>query len=157
MINTIIPRVIGTIEKDGKKVNIPIPPRLALLKSGALVRVTITHPKSIIEELAKENKTPKETVVNALIDTGAASCIISPKIAEELELIQTGFRKVTSVQDEQQRPVYYCSFVLPWGSMKEISAASCPLKDMDCIIGRDIMMHWHFTYNGKDGIITICD
>jgi len=40
---------------------------------------------------------------------------------------------------------------------KEVPVASCPLKDIDCLIGRDIQMHWNLTYNGKDGFIIICD
>ena len=40
---------------------------------------------------------------------------------------------------------------------KEIPIVSCPLKNFDCLIGRDILLHWHFTYNGPDGSVVICD
>lgn len=157
MINTIVPQALATIDKDGKKITVPVPPSIILLRQGAQIQIGITHPQSVIEKLIRENKQPAALLVNALIDTGASNCVISPKIAEQLNLVQTGYRKITSVQDEQDRPVYYCRFNFQWGSGKDISAASCPLKGFDCIIGRDILMHWNFIYNGVNGIITICD
>ncbi|MFH1005286.1 MAG: retropepsin-like aspartic protease [Bacteroidota bacterium] len=157
MINTFGFQDRAEIEKDGKKILVPVPANIVLSRKGAVVPVIITHPKSVIDQLTKEGKTVPQVEVNALIDTGASSCVISPKIAEQLQLVQTGFRNITSVQDEQSRPVYYCWFMFPWGRGKQVSVASCPLKGIDCLIGRDIMQHWHFTYNGKDGFITICD
>jgi len=95
--------------------------------------------------------------VNALIDTGASGTVITPRVADQLGLVHTGFQKVFSVQDEQQRPVYYGIIIFPWGIGKEIPIVSCPLKNFDCLIGRDILLYWHFTYNGPDGSIVICD
>ncbi len=95
--------------------------------------------------------------MNALIDTGASSTVITPRVADQLRLVHTGFQKVSSVQDEQQQPVYYGFIIFPWGSGKETPIVSCPLKKFDCLIGRDILLHWHFTYNGPDGSFVICD
>ena len=92
-----------------------------------------------------------------MIDTGASGSVITPRVAEQLELIHTGYQKVSSVQDEQNRPVYYAMIRFPWGKGKEIPMVSCPLKNFDCLIGRDILQHWYLTYHGTDGSITICD
>jgi hypothetical protein len=78
-------------------------------------------------------------------------------VAEDLNLIHTGFQKVTSVHDEKERPVYYGFVLFPWGSGKEIPIIACEIKDFPCLIGRDILQHWFFTYNGPDGSIVICD
>jgi len=145
-------------EKDGKKITLAIPPQQILVQTGAFIEVSITHPRVVQEKLKELGKNVPATVnVRALIDTGASSSVITPKVAEKLKLIQTGYQKVTSVQDEQDRPVYYGMILFPWGSGKEIPIVSCPLRNFDCLLGRDILMHWLFTYNGPDGSIIIGD
>jgi predicted aspartyl protease len=157
MIITIPFRAIQEVEKEGKKMLLPVPPPFVLQNQGAILPVIITHPRSVAEKLSKEGKTVPSINCNALIDTGAFGCVITPKIAEELNLIQTGFQNVTSVQDEQLRPEYFAFIRFNWGMGKEVRVASCPLKGFDCLIGRDMMMYWNFIYNGKDGFIIICD
>jgi predicted aspartyl protease len=124
---------------------------------GAFIEVTITHPRIVQENFKQQGKSAPTVSVKALIDTGASGTVITPRVASQLSLVQTGFQKVSSVQDEQERPVYYGFIIFPWGSGKEIPIVSCPLKNFDCLIGRDILLHWHFTYNGPDGSVVICD
>ncbi len=157
MINTYRYGGHSEVEKDGRKSIVPIPAPVVLNQMGAFIKVTITHPRIIQENLKQEGKSAPTVSVNALIDTGASVTVITPRVADQLGLVHTGFQKVSSVQDEQQRPVYYGFIMFPWGSGKEIPIVSCPLKNFDCLIGRDILLHWHFTYNGPDGSIVICD
>lgn len=157
MINTYRYGGQGKVEKDGKESIVQIPPRVVLNKMGAFIKVIITHPRIVQEKFKQQGKSAPTVSVNALIDTGASGTVITPHVAGQLGLVHTGFQKVSSVQDEQQRPVYYGSIIFPWGSGKEIPIVSCPLKNLDCLIGRDILLHWHFTYNGPDGSIVICD
>jgi predicted aspartyl protease len=146
-----------TVEKAGQKLAIPVNPQLVLNGMGPFLQVTITHPRIIQEEFNRLGRKIPSISVNALIDTGASGTVVSPKVSDELSLIHTGFQTVTSVQDEQQRPVYYAFISFPWGSGKEIPIVACPLRRFDCLIGRDILMHWHLSYNGPDGSIVICD
>ncbi len=157
MINTYRYGGKGKKIEDGEEVEIQIPPHAILNRMGAFLKVTIAHPTAIQKEFEANGKTAPVISVNALIDTGASGTVITPKIAEELGLVHTGYQNVTSVQDEQKRPVFYGFITFPWGSGKEMPMVSCPLKQFDCLIGRDILMHWHFTYNGPDGSIVICD
>ncbi|HEX2968240.1 MAG TPA: hypothetical protein VHO46_03975 [Bacteroidales bacterium] len=157
MITTIPFAAQQEIEKDGKKLLIQIPPAFALQQGGAVIPVTITHPKSVADKLIKDGKEIPSINCNALIDTGAFGCVITPEIAQTLSLVQTGFQLVTSVQDQQERPEFYAYIRFTWGKGKEVKVVSCPLTGFDCIIGRDMMMHWNLTYNGKYGFITICD
>jgi len=145
------------VEKDGKKITVQVPSRIVLNQMGAFIQVTITHPRIIQENLKQQGKSVPTITVNALIDTGASGTVITPKVSDQLGLVHTGFQKLSSVQDEQQRPVFYGFIIFPWGGGKEIPIVSCPLKNFDCLIGRDILLHWHFTYNGPDGSIVICD
>jgi predicted aspartyl protease len=157
MINTYRYGGQGEVEKDGKKSIVQIPPPVILNRMGAFIKVTITHPRIVQENFKQTGKNVPTVSVNALIDTGASGTVITPRVADQLGLVHTGYQKVSSVQDEQQRPVYYGFIIFPWGNGKEIPIVSCPLKNFDCLIGRDILMHWHFTYNGPDGSVVICD
>jgi len=157
VINTYRYRGQGEVEKDGEKLIVPVPPSVVLNQMGAFIEVTITHPRIIQKNFKEQGKSIPTVRVNALIDTGASGTVITPRVADQLGLVHTGFQKVTSVQDEQQRPVYYGFIIFPWGGAKEIPIVSCPLKNFDCLIGRDILLHWHFTYNGPDGSVVICD
>lgn len=83
--------------KEGKEVKIPIHPKHALQIRGPVIQVSITQPEKIAKKLIAEGKTVETIVVSALIDTGAASCIITDQIADKLGLIQSGFQNITSV------------------------------------------------------------
>lgn len=160
MINTVSFRAQQKIVRDGRTIIVAVPPPLALQNQGPQIMVSVTQPKAVIEKMPSTNGGPQQIKTiqcKALIDTGAFSCVISPRIAEELKLVQTGFKKVNSVQDEQERPAYFAAVHFHWGKSAEVAVVSCPLKGFDFIVGRDILMNWHFTYNGKDGFIIICD
>jgi len=129
MINTI--RYGGQLKKKGKdgiEQIIQIPPPAILANMGAFLEVSITHPKSVHQQFTQNGKTVPAKRVKALIDTGASSSVIKPKIAEELKLIHTGYQNVSSVQDEQKRPVYFGAIQFHWGARKEIPLVACPLK-----------------------------
>jgi len=157
MINTFRYGGIKQTVKDGVTIKSPISPRIILAHSGPFIDVQITHPRVVQEQFKSQVKQIPIVAVRALIDTGACSSVISPRVADDLGLIHTGYQKVTSVQDEQERPVYFGFIIFPWGSGKEIPIVSCPIKNVDCLIGRDILMHWHLSYNGQDGSIVVCD
>ncbi len=157
MINTYRYGGQSKVSKEGQERIINIPPSIILTKMGAFIDVTITHPKSVQEKLRENNENIPAYKTKALIDTGASSSVISPAVAEQLNLVHTGYQKVTSVHNEQDRPVFFGFIIFPWGTGKEIPIISCEIKGFPCLIGRDILQHWHLTYNGPDGSIVICD
>ena len=113
MINTIRYGGKGIVEKDGKKEIVQIPPSIILKYNGPYIQVSITHPHTIQEKLKSRGEDVPVITVNALIDTGASGCVITPKVADKLNLLQTGYHTVSSVQDEQQRPVYFGFIIFP--------------------------------------------
>lgn len=158
MINTFGFGAHQQVEKDGRKIIIPVPSPLVLQNGGPIIPVIISHPKSVSEKLLQEGKTVPAIPCKALIDTGAFSSVITPHIAKQLNLVQTGFQKVTSVNNEENQPAYFAKIQFAWGRAKDIQVVCCPIQGpFDCLIGRDILIHWNFTYNGKDGFIIICD
>lgn len=152
-------RYLGStdIDDNGIKKNVDIPPRDILFHKGAFIEVIITQPESVHQKLMNLGKPIKDIKVNALIDTGASYSIITPSIATQIELIQTGISPITSVQNTQNQPVYFGRLIFPWGKTFDAQLSACPITGYDCLIGRDVLINWHFTYNGSDGSITICD
>lgn len=158
MINTYRYRGRGEVEQDDRRATVQIPSPAILSRIGPFIEpVTITHPRIAQERLEEQGRNIPAISVRALIDTGASSSIVSQQVADELGLAQTGYQNVSSVQDEQLQPVYYARIIFPWSSGIEIPIISCPLRRFDFLIGRDVLAHWHFTYNGTDGSIVICD
>jgi predicted aspartyl protease len=145
------------IEKNGKKQTIALAPRIALSMRGAFLEVMITHPTPVRDLLKQQGKEAQGVIVGAVIDTGASTSVISPSVADKLGLVHTGYQKVSSVQDEQEQPVYYGRINFQWGKGKDIPIVACPLRGIDCLIGRDILMHWYLVYSGVEGSIVICD
>jgi predicted aspartyl protease len=149
---------IQQIEKDGKKVIIPIPPQIILQNNGPIIPIVITHPKSVADKLIQDGKQVPAIQVNALIDTGAFCSVITPKVAGQLNLVQTGFQSVTSVNNQEDQPAYFARLQFNWGGYKDVQVVCCPIQGVfDVLIGRDILMHWNLIYNSKDGFIIICD
>ena len=66
-------------------------------------------------------------------------------------------KAVSGAHNQQLCPVYFAQIVFNWGATIQIPLVGLNITNIDCLIGRDIMAHWHFTYNGKNGTITICD
>lgn len=147
------------VEKEGKKIQVQVHPAQVLLQAGAFIDVTLSHPKAVKEQLRKLGKNAPSISVKALIDTGANCTLATQKVINEVGLLQTGTQKVFSIQNEQVQPTYYGLITFGWGAGKEIPITSCtfPFNNYDCVIGRDILMYWHLTYNGPDGSIVICD
>jgi len=163
MINTYQIPGRSQITLKGKKEAINITPAVTLLKFGSLIEVKISSSLTV-DKIRKGKRVEDIKSVSgidtmAMIDTGASRTVITPRIADELKLIHTGHERVTSVHDTKKRPVYAGYLLLPWGRAKKLPMLTCPLPSryFECLIGRDILAYWQFTYNGSDGFFTICD
>jgi len=133
-------------------------PKFALQAQGPWIEVVVTHPKPVAEKMRRAGAPVSTQRAEALIDTGSSLSIASDALAQKLQLKRTDrLRRIQSVQDEQDRPEYFVEIRFPWGATEEVAVAACPLKSCDFIIGRDMMMNWILTYNGREGSITISD
>lgn len=146
-----------TIQEAGKPVQRQIPAPLVLQVLGPFIDVIITPGRLVCEGLQKAGKKIPSFTAKAIIDTGASSCIITPDIAAQLNLIQTGYKEIISVQDKQKQPEYFGTINFSWGASMEIPLVACQLSGFDCLIGREVMSNWYLTYDGKNGTIVICD
>jgi hypothetical protein len=84
---------------------------------------------------------PKDTVTNALWDTGAAISVITPRIQQELELVQIGTKHIRGVTGIQKVPIVLLTLELPNDLLRQnIEVAVCNFSnDVGMIIGMDII------------------
>jgi hypothetical protein len=85
--------------------------------------------------------TPKDTVTNALWDTGAAISAIMPRIQQELELVQIGTKYIRGVTGTSKVPVVLLTLELPNDLLKQnVEVAVCNFSNnVGMIIGMNII------------------
>lgn len=140
---------------EGKAVFVPGVTVIQTL--GAVLDVSIMPGRAVRENAEKTGKKYQVRQARAMIDTGASISVIKTEIAEDLNLIQTGFKPISSVNEQQDRPVYYGSIGFSWGKSFDTGLIACQLTNIDCLIGRDVLKYWYFNYDGTNGTIVICD
>lgn len=134
-----------------------------LQQNGPILKVLISHTQpELVEGQSFGLEFPDSRPFNALIDTGAAVTIINPQLADTYKLKYTGMEKVTAVGITRQYPGYAAAISFPERNLMGfdvIRIIACPLASpaMSCLIGRDILRYWDFTYNGESGEVTIRD
>ncbi len=128
-----------------------------LLHNGPIVKIQIGNP----------SEPSKTAIVNALIDTGAAFTAINPQLAQSCHLIQRGQKKVSVPgnkrrEDAKEYPEYSASIGFPGSDLRGFrvhGVTGCPVFEtqFSCLIGRDILKYWEFTYSGALGVFSIRD
>ena len=84
------------------------------------------------------NKTP--IVVKAIWDTGAYGSVISPKVAEELELIPVGVKPIQTANGTYEAYAYVVDVMLPNRLViRGVEVSESDLKVCDALIGMDII------------------
>ncbi len=128
-----------------------------LLLNGPIVRVQIGNPSDL----------SRTVIVRALIDTGAAFTAINPQLSQNCRLIQRGEKKVsvpgnTRLEDARKYPEFAASIGFPDCDLRGFrvhGVVACPVFEtqFSCLIGRDILKVWEFTYSGASGQFSIED
>ena len=128
-----------------------------LLQSGPVIKVRIGNPSD-----------PSRTaIVRALIDTGAAFTAINPQLSQSVHPIQRGKEKIRvpgniKLEDVKEYPEFAASIDFPDSDLRGFrvhGVVACPVFEtqFSCLIGRDILKHWEFTYSGALGQFSIVD
>jgi predicted aspartyl protease len=92
----------------------------------------------------------------ALIDTGAARTVLTPDAIERVGLPVVDYTSFTRAGGEDKATAHVASIRFPGSplSMIEVVQVLCcalPGGLYQCLIGRDILSRWLFSYNGKIG------
>ncbi len=128
-----------------------------LLRFGPMIKVLIGDPSN----------PSKTAAVNALVDTGAAFTAINPRLAQTCELIQRGQKRIhvlgdTGQNDAKQYPEFAASVRFPETELapfRVLGIVACPIFEsrFSCLLGRDILRFWEFTYSGPSGQFGVKD
>jgi predicted aspartyl protease len=92
----------------------------------------------------------------ALIDTGAGRTVLSPSAVAAAGLPTTNYEKMVRAGGTDLVPVHVASIQFPrykFATIEIIEVLSCELPGnlYQCLIGRDVLTRWKFTYNGRVG------
>jgi predicted aspartyl protease len=92
----------------------------------------------------------------ALIDTGAGRTVLTPDAIEKVGLPLVDYTILSRAGGEDKVGAYVASIHFPrlkLATIEVIQVLCCelPHQPIQCLIGRDILLHWQFIYNGKTG------
>jgi predicted aspartyl protease len=142
-------------------VKLPFTPTDLILQ-GPHIAILISATRVEVEEGRPLGLEFPELPVRALIDTGASLTVINPEIAKTCKLKQTGHQMINAVGGQAgEYPAYAAAISFPGSELPSLEATrvvACPIirqPFFSCLIGRDIMRKWLFTYNGRTSEIEI--
>lgn len=132
-----------------------------LYLSGPIIKITIDIPQILKDELkAAGKKIPKTIKGLALIDTGATKTAVDYTIAKSLGINPIGTIDSRTASGITTLPLFPAQIIFPtlkW-SFDFSSVTGIELNEFEyenqkviALIGRDILMHAVFIYNGTEG------
>jgi len=130
-----------------------------LRASGPVIQAFIGPSRELIATfgaLSAASPTP----VSALIDTGAASTVITPETARVLQLRTVGIIRVhtpTTVEPVLCRQFYVNINFTNEFAVEDVLAIEAPLtgQPIQCLIGRDVLSRGVLTYSGVDNLFRL--
>ena len=133
-----------------------------LLQQGPHIAILVSATQWEVSEGRAVGLEFLELPVRALIDTGASLTIINPQIAVTCKLKQTGHQKINAVGGEAgEYPEYAAAISFPETGLPSLGTTrvvACPIirqPFFSCLIGRDILRKWLFSYDGRTGEVEI--
>ena len=122
--------------------------RMKLVEYGPIIRVRLGRPRGMT--------TPEVMLeTNALIDSGAYPVVLRSGLPAKLGLTPIRTTKVNSATERHYpAKIYRVVLVFPSGFFVEMDATELPMpldNDCGCAIGRSLLKHALFTYDGLTG------
>ncbi len=133
----------------------------ALQGRGPVLSVEVSIPIALADSLTKEGKALSSPQVGfALFDTGASNTCVDRDVVAALGIPSIGIQRVYTPQgnDDQYKYPARISFPgtpLPPVDFGSVYGASLKSQGIIALIGRDLLTHFVFTYNGPGGFITV--
>jgi predicted aspartyl protease len=92
----------------------------------------------------------------ALIDTGASRTVLTPLAVQTVGLAVVDYTQLTRAGGVSKVSAHVASIQFPRHKMATIEViqvlcCELPEQPIQCLIGRDILSRWLFTYNGRTG------
>jgi predicted aspartyl protease len=97
------------------------------------------------------------TKIPALIDTGASRTVVTPEVVKRLglrKIDETQLRRVGGINENAE--VYVAALQFPRYKLAtieiiEVVCCELPQQVIQCLLGRDVLPRWVFTYDGTKG------
>jgi hypothetical protein len=132
---------------------------------GPCIDVVVMNSQDVIQAgRAAGLEYPEKRTMKALLDTGASVTVISKVFANHCKLFQTSEgSEITALGATHKCGEHAGSIsfpgtdLLPFDSMRIISAEFIKQRHYACLIGRDILRHWAITFDGPSSCVTIID
>lgn len=137
-----------------------IDPRF-LTGRGPILSTEISVPRKLAEQWSKvEHVLPVPQVGVALIDTGASRTCVDRQAVSALAIPPIGVERVYTPQGNEDQYKYPARISFPGTTLPSVEYGSvfgAQLREQGLIalIGRDLLSHFVFTYNGPGGLITL--
>lgn len=116
---------------------------------GPRLKIKIGHPL-----LGRQNEF-RFTTTDALIDTGAQRTILAPEAVQKVGLSKIDETTLIRVGGEVRVEVYAASLQFPHSGFGAIEMIAVPCSELPplfkCLVGRDVLSRWIFTYDGPAG------
>ncbi len=134
-----------------------------MANKGIVVNVEIGIDLATAEALrACAQPVPNSIPCSALVDTGSSILAIDQSLAQSLNLVKRGIYVAHTANGPRQCSLYAVALSFPATNLKsyniiqasEVDLSAQPFK---CLIGREVLRHWHLHYNGETGTISIAD
>lgn len=142
-----------TVESGITKSVVSGTPSLRLIIEGALIDIKVISLDKSVKHKTK-----------ALIDTGATICAVSQAVANKLSIKTTHSQNVEILNGKlESLPMGQCHIEFPWGMVSTHTRVMIQSfdglhnKEIEFIIGRDVLQYWRLVYDGKHGFIEISD
>lgn len=132
-----------------------------LIRSGAIVMMTLSVPDSVAESLRSQGQpVPEPQKVRMLIDTGASISGVKDEFAQAAGLTATDSVQIGGVVGSETRAIYAAKLHLDDDAMSfdPIQIAGIPLPgqtEIDGLLGRDILAKANLMYTGPSGSFDI--
>lgn len=132
------------VQKYGPRLEIELGPPIVKSPTGIITQKNIS-----LSSQARYSRMP------ALIDTGASRTVITPEAVARVGLRQVDEIEVSRPGGSDKRGVFVASVQFPRQKLSTIEAMEvicCELPDqpIQCLLGRDVLSRWVFTYNGPE-------
>jgi predicted aspartyl protease len=134
-----------------------------LATKGIIINVSIGIDLTTADALRSLGQPiPSPITCPALIDTGASILAIDQSLAQPLNLKKRGIITSHTANGPRQCNLFAVALSFPATNLKsydviqasEVDLSTQPFK---CLIGRDMLSHWHVHYNGQFGTVSIAD
>ena len=139
----------------------PIRDRRDLLLYGPRLKIKlgppILRPPAVPPSDSSETPTRGQFLLtDALLDPGAGRTVLTPEAVRRASLTKIGETRLSTVGGRVQAGIYAASLQFPLEGLKTIEVIEvccCEILNplFRCLIGRDVLSRWIFTYDGPAG------